>query len=315
MDGFRELNLCKDPSLICNPKYPLLKYIAGFFYWIDEPQSFQTNSTTCPSDSNYPWTSFKEHVNKYVTELDGKRSYHNEYVPITNKFIDPLSGIVNRGCSNLDKNTVLMVEDRQINFRQALTEINYPENIVNYTSSNRDERITQIINHLKNSPNWVNDCPGSIHGIFCKLTDDSGEWGEKVKQYNKDDLIEAFELVLRNGFGDDQFLIGDNLNFALLSFAGFLGQAMHETIQYDACDENNWSISTGDFIMGGPNYPVSAACGQANQDYQNYHCSPQEQKYECPGNFNMIQKANTNATWYGAPGPLFTAPNDFLGIN
>ena len=46
----------------------------------------------------------------------------------------------------------------------------------------------------------------------------------------------------------------------MVSVAAFLAQSMKETIQYDACDENNWDIPTG--------YAAANACGQRGQSYQ-----------------------------------------------
>ena len=38
-------------------------------------------------------------------------------------------------------------------------------------------------------------------------------------------------------------------------------QSMKETIQYDACSENNWDVRNNA-------YPASNACGQLGQSYQ-----------------------------------------------
>ena len=40
---------------------------------------------------------------------------------------------------------------------------------------------------------------------------------------------------------------------------------MQETIQYDACDENNWSDRLTAATAGGVEYPATAACGQLGQ--------------------------------------------------
>ncbi len=40
---------------------------------------------------------------------------------------------------------------------------------------------------------------------------------------------------------------------------------MQETIQYDACDENNWSNQATTATTGGDAYPATAACGQLGQ--------------------------------------------------
>ena len=48
----------------------------------------------------------------------------------------------------------------------------------------------------------------------------------------------------------------------------FSPQAMQETIQYDACDENNWSNGGVVAKAGGTVYTAASACGQLGQSYQ-----------------------------------------------
>jgi hypothetical protein len=89
--------------------------------------------------------------------------------------------------------------------------------------------------------------------------------------------------------------------YGLINIAAFLAQSMKETIQYNACDEISWDLVNGV-------YPVSNACGQLGQSYQDYKCSAEEAHKECPVNPNMKIKATTNAKWYGAPAPLYCRP-------
>ncbi len=127
-------------------------------------------------------------------------------------------------------------------------------------------------------------------------------------EYRWADFLNAFNMMATTGIGNKVFHVGTNPKAGLVNIAAFLAQAMQETIQYDACDENNWSIG-----LGVPNYPASAACGQAGQDYQQYHCSNAEKNLECPIDPAMIMKARTSAKWYGAPAPLFCAPKSLTG--
>ena len=76
---------------------------------------------------------------------------------------------------------------------------------------------------------------------------------------------------------------------------------MKETIKYNACDENNWDVING-------RYPLSNSCGQLQQSYQDYTCQKDMEHMACDVDINMETKATTQATWYGAPGPLFCAP-------
>ena len=102
--------------------------------------------------------------------------------------------------------------------------------------------------------------------------------------------------MVYDGISNEVFYVGNSIETAMINIAAFLGQTMQETIQYNACDENNWTID-----LGVPNYPISAACGQAGQDYQQYHCSESEKHMECPVKSNMVVVAKTQAAWGGAP--------------
>ena len=55
-------------------------------------------------------------------------------------------------------------------------------------------------------------------------------------------------------------------------------------------------------------YPLSNACGQLGQSYQDYHCSEAEKHMECKVDPQMSIKGTTHAKWYGAPGPMFCGP-------
>ena len=55
---------------------------------------------------------------------------------------------------------------------------------------------------------------------------------------------------------------------AICSYLACISQAMQETIQYDACDENNWSNQGVVNTVGGTAYTAASACGQLGQSYQ-----------------------------------------------
>ena len=62
-------------------------------------------------------------------------------------------------------------------------------------------------------------------------------------------------------------------HYALANVAAFLSQSMQESIQYDACDENNWSNQAVANGAGGTAYTAASACGQLGQSYQDYTCT------------------------------------------
>lgn len=124
--------------------------------------------------------------------------------------------------------------------------------------------------------------------------------------YKWRDFVQAVATMHGSGIGDMRLWLGDEdasdevrTRQALVNLAAFLAQAMKETIRYDACDENNWDATN--------NYAISNACGQLGQDYGSYDC-----EMACPRNPAMAMTAVTHAKWYGAPGPLFCAPNATL---
>lgn len=136
--------------------------------------------------------------------------------------------------------------------------------------------------------------------------------------YKWADFLAALNAMHNDGVENVKFWLLDptaddatNTKYAKVAIAAFLAQSMKETIQYDACDENNWSINTGEPV----NYPLSAGCGQLGQVYADYGTNPvtgNDNPYSCPRNPKMEISALTHAKWYGAPGPLFVAPDAVL---
>ncbi|KAL3788522.1 hypothetical protein HJC23_006560 [Cyclotella cryptica] len=132
--------------------------------------------------------------------------------------------------------------------------------------------------------------------------------------YNYDGLAKGLKVMNGKGVNDMYFFLGGDdekeYKYGLTNVAAFLAQSMKETIKYDACDENSWDLVNG-------KYPLSNACGQLGQSYQDYHCPDNEKHMECPVDPNMEITAVTHAKWYGAPAPLFCRPkkdkNDFTG--
>ena len=123
--------------------------------------------------------------------------------------------------------------------------------------------------------------------------------------YRYQDLLGGLRVMYSDGVANKYFFMGDDspngYKYGLVNIAAFLAQSMKETIQYNACDENSWDLVNG-------KYPLSNACGQLGQSYQDYQCSASEAHMACSVNPNMEIKATTNAKWYGAPGPLFCGP-------
>lgn len=122
--------------------------------------------------------------------------------------------------------------------------------------------------------------------------------------YHWADFLQALYAMHLFGVGEQRFWFGDaaddeatRTKLGAVNVAAFLAQSMVETIKYDACDENNWDSG----------YPITSACGQLGQNYENYDC-----ELACPKRKDLRISAVTHAKWYGAPGPLFCAPDQAL---
>jgi hypothetical protein len=79
---YPEIDFCKDPEAICKPDSPkALKWIAGFFYWLNSVQSYVDKDGWVYMDKLKNWTD----AGMDLTDTS---------------YIDACSGIVNRGCYN-----------------------------------------------------------------------------------------------------------------------------------------------------------------------------------------------------------------------
>jgi len=145
---------------------------------------------------------------------------------------------------------------------------------------------------------------------------------EPSQVYFWNDMVAAVSKMAEVGVGGEKLYAGtdapDGHKYALANIAAFLAQTMQETIQYDACDENNWSDKSTVDSHGGTLYSSAAACGQIGQSYQDYKCSAgsvdedgnpiDPSELQCQVDNGMEMVAETHALWYGAPAPLFCAP-------
>merc|ERR1711920_1177435 len=102
---FPQIDFCADPGSICaDGAPPELKWIAGFFYWLNSVQPYTAAG----------WD-FYEEVKSFV---DGGLNAND------NSFIDGTSGIVNRGCHNppnCGTGSLHGGQSRRNNFRTILT--------------------------------------------------------------------------------------------------------------------------------------------------------------------------------------------------
>ena len=131
--------------------------------------------------------------------------------------------------------------------------------------------------------------------------------------YRYDTMLKALQLMYLEGVGEYTFYMGEDVHgvegvkVALVNLAAFLAQSMKETIKYNSCDENNWDIIEG-------KYPLSNACGQLEQSYQDYVCPEGMEHMQCEVDPDMELTATTTAMWYGAPGKIHASNNTKINI-
>jgi predicted chitinase len=100
---YPDSDFCKTPWSICDPEGPPeLKWVAGFFYWLNAVQPYSSKG----------WV-YADHLKAWV---DGGRSRAD------NAFIDGASGIVNRGCHDANCGTghLHAKTERRNNFYKVL---------------------------------------------------------------------------------------------------------------------------------------------------------------------------------------------------
>eukprot|EP00397_Hematodinium_sp_SG-2012_P006353 GEMP01006383.1.p1 GENE.GEMP01006383.1~~GEMP01006383.1.p1 ORF type:complete len:821 (+),score=136.29 GEMP01006383.1:222-2684(+) len=310
------IDFCADPGAICrqNTKYPELKWVAGLFAWAQKVQTHdQTN-----------WRYFEE-VERFVdTGMADSRT-----------FIDKVSAVVTAGCSHppcgIESRESRQVQTRRKNFDLALhvlldviptpspTPSPMPAPIPTPGPNPGRECGQGCPDEQVCLNGWCTSDITGVRTIDDVLLLDANRYNTRVflsqnpdlswrpsRIYKWKDFAQAAATMHINGVADMFLYLGDadaddglRTKLALVNLAAFLAQCMKETIQYDACDENNWDLTNG--------YKISNSCGQLGQDYADYDC-----ELACPRDNSMQITAVTNAAWYGAPGPMFCAPDSAL---
>jgi hypothetical protein len=151
----------------------------------------------------------------------------------------------------------------------------------------------------------LDESKGGIDSSLFLYQTPQNTWVESTV-YRYSGFLAGMRVMYQDGVANKFFYMGEDgvVNghlYGLVNIAAFLAQSMKETIKYDACDENSY-----DFVDG--KYPLSNACGQLGQSYQDYHCSEADKHMECAVDPNMEIRATTNAKWFGAPQPLYCGP-------
>ena len=286
----KKFNLCKTPELICNSaKYPEIKWLAGFNYWIFNIQngagrfdwskdwSFNDALSKAASDDTADCSSCSYALNVdpavqynivnncYTTSskagntgCSGEQPYdisnRLHYQPPNSvplrcqpgkscwtdssandlvKFMNAGSGLVNRGCPKLlCKTGVVDAAAARLKYSQiALSILNKA-----HTGHPDASSLLHIIDDAKS------DFEQNILHTY------GGEGVAPISTYDFDGFKTALTAAITNGMGanNDKFYDASNssrssMMMAKINLASFLGQSMQETLQYGACDENNWT--------------------------------------------------------------------------
>ena len=151
----------------------------------------------------------------------------------------------------------------------------------------------------------------------CNAESPASACWEDSEVYSWEDLVSALSTMATTGIAGMTFYAGDggadSEMYGLANLAAFLSQTMQETIQYDACDENNWSNEATVSQHGsGTVYSAASACGQLGQSYQDYKCTDitdpetgetiRAEDMQCEVDPNMQMVAQTHASWSLASG-------------
>jgi hypothetical protein len=115
-------------------------------------------------------------------------------------------------------------------------------------------------------------------------------------RYQLPDFLTALTYISETGVGGRKFYTGESrvpegVRYGVVNAVMFLAQAYKESVQFDACDENNWELVNDLF-------PLSNSCGQLGMSYQDMACRDDEAFMECPVRADMEQVALTNAGWF-----------------
>lgn len=271
------IDFCKTPDKICSdPNYPELKWIAGFFYWIESVQSYDQQG----------WY--------YLTEL---HKFVNGGMADT-KFIDSVSGIVNRGCHNPPCATgqVDGLTQRRGYFTSVLKALGLP------SALSGDRPVVSIPQPSSAAGDSVGDSAGdssiNVSGqgsqdptatselsryrdvIEKNVLSYSNLQGVKVPSdvYTFDRLLQSLSYAIDTGYaGEKKFYIDNMSKYGMINVAAFLAESMVESIQFNACEEFHLDSKLMKF-------PISNSCGQFGANYQDYKCEGWEASMECPIN-------------------------------
>ena len=267
------IDFCAFPEAICAaPESREMRWVTSMFEWTERVQSYD--------DAASGWNYLSE-LKKFV---DGGL--------VDTEFIAATGGILTMGCheppcagseegsnGGFGYGAVHLAEDRVANFQTALIALEAGgeeallRGLLKYFTDREDVMATKVL--LSQTPQ------GQLYPSY---------------RYQLPDFLTALTHISETGVGGQKFYTGESrvpegVRYGVVNAVMFLAQAYKESVQYDACDENNWELVNDLF-------PLSNSCGQLGMSYQDMACREDEAFMECPVRADMEQVALTNAGWF-----------------
>eukprot|EP00804_Cyclotella_cryptica_P021002 CCRYP_009303-RD/>CCRYP_009303-RD protein AED:0.09 eAED:0.09 QI:102/0.93/0.93/1/0.8/0.62/16/340/1751 len=280
---YPNVDFCGFPEAICaGPESSEMRWVTSMFEWTERIQTY---------DDGKGWNYMKELKNFVDTGM-----YNVD-------FPHAVSGIVTQGCHDPpcegasertnggfgSATEIHMADDRVQNFQTALVAL----------EAGGEKALVRAVT------NFFSDRKGIVNSNILQSQTPEGQLYPSYR-YQLSDFLSALTSISEDGVAGKKFYVGDaavamGVRYGIVNAIMYLAQAYKEAIQYDACDENNWSMVNDKF-------PLSNSCGQLDMSYQDMHCSEDEAFMECPVQPEMEQYALTSALWFQAPGPFKCGP-------
>lgn len=275
-------DFCQFPEAICAaPESREMRWVTSMFDWMERVQSY---------DDTIGWN----YVRKLKDFVDGGL--------VDFEFLESTSGILNKGCHDppcvgsgpkisggYGAGLVHLAEERVTNFQQILIALE---------AGGEEALLRALIKYFTDRQDIMNS-------EILRSQTPQGQLYPSYR-YQLADFLSALTYISETGVGGRKFYIGEarvpeGVRYGIVNAIMFLSQGYKESIQYDACDENNWQLVNDRF-------PLSNACGQLDMSYQDMHCREDEAFMECPVKAEMEQVALTSAGWFQAPAPFKCGP-------
>ncbi|KAL7532158.1 hypothetical protein ACHAXR_009762, partial [Thalassiosira sp. AJA248-18] len=277
-------DFCAFPEAICAaPESREMRWVTSMFEWTERIQSY---------DDKKGWNymrKLKEFVDHGLIDFE---------------FLEATSGILTKGCHDppcvgsgskinggWGSGDVHLAEERVKNFQTILIALE---------AGGEDALLRALIKYFA-------DRQDTMNSQILRSQTPQGQLYPSYR-YQHFDFLAALTYIADGGVDNGRYKfykgearVPEGVRYGVVNTVMFLAQAYKESIQYDACDENNWQ-------MVNDRFPLSNSCGQLNMSYQDMHCREDEAYMECPVKPSMEQVALTSALWFQAPGPFKCGP-------